>query len=353
VAAFSTFARIIVASGVHSASGRTLPKDDASDTYPVPLTYDALSPGTVYSDPYGHVIVVAKWVPQGLGGSGMLIGADAQPDAAVGRRRFFRGNFLFTPNTDDVGAGFKAFRPIVRREGGNLVSLSNAELASDSEHPPASFTQYEGTSDDFYARMDALIYPRPVVVEERITQAVTSFEEQVVRRVDAIDVLEGYLTTHRGTIAMPEGYQIFETQGAWEDFATPSRDMRMLIAIDVVNALPDRVRATPERFGVAKSAGAKAADDARRRLDERLRAVTFSYTRSDGSKQTLTLLDVVQRAAALEMAYNPNDCPERRWGAPKDSPEAATCKRKAPEEQVQRMARYRDWFHARTRPPRP
>jgi len=28
---------------------------------------------------------------------------------------------------------------------------------------------------------------------------------------------------------MPEGEKIFETMGAWEDFATPSRDLRLLI----------------------------------------------------------------------------------------------------------------------------
>ena len=33
------------------------------------------------------------------------------------------------------------------------------------------------------------------------------------------------------------------------------------------------------------------------------------------------------RRAALEVAYNPNDCPERRWGAKTGTPEAATCRR--------------------------
>ena len=41
------------------------------------------------------------------------VGADAQPDGTIGRRRFWRGSFLFTPDTTDVGAGFKRFRPLV------------------------------------------------------------------------------------------------------------------------------------------------------------------------------------------------------------------------------------------------
>ena len=51
-------------------------------------------------------------------------------------------------------------------------------------------------------------------------------------------------------------------------------------------------------------------------LASELAARKFSYTRSDGSAWTLSLKDVIDRAADLEMAYNPNDCVELRWGAP-------------------------------------
>ena len=51
-------------------------------------------------------------------------------------------------------------------------------------------------------------------------------------------------------------------------------------------------------------------------LASELAARKFSYTRSDGSAWTLALKDVIDRAAALEMAYNLNDCVELRWGAP-------------------------------------
>ena len=60
----------------------------------------------------------------------------------------------------------------------------------------------------------------------------------------------------------------------------------------------------------------------------------------------------IDRAAALEMAYNLNDCVELRWGAPEGSQEAATCKRHAPSAQRAKMTQYRAWFHERRRPPR-
>lgn len=354
LAAFEAFWRQL-RDGVHSASGRTLPDDPASDLYPIPLERRMLPPGTVYTDPYGHIIVVGKWLPQGLAGEAMLLGADAQPDATVGRRRFWRGNFLFTPDTRDVGAGFKAFRPIVAntksKSEPTLLALDDEAIAKHPDFPPPSREQYRGTLDDFYTRMDQLIYPRPVAVLDRMRRVVDALEEQVKRRVEAIDVGEAGLRGKSEPIGMPEGYSIFETSGAWEDFATPSRDMRLLIAIDAVRAFPAQVRAHPERFGIA--AGTPELEQVDARLDELLKTRRFTYTRSDGSPFELTLAEVVARSPAIEVGYNPNDCVEARWGAVEGSPERAPCKRTAPAAQRAAMERYRAWFHERKRPARP
>jgi hypothetical protein len=78
----------------------------------------------------------------------------------------------------------------------------------------------------------------------------------------------------------------------------------------------------------------------------------FSYPRTDGSAWTLALKDVAERAVDLEMAYNPNDCVELRWGAAAKSDETTTCKRAAPAAQRAKMTKYRVWFHERRRPPR-
>ena len=86
-------------------------------------------------------------------------------------------------------------------------------------------------------------------------------------------------------------------------------------------------------------------------LASELASRKISYTRSDGSQWTLTLEDVVDRAADFEMAYNPNDCAELRWGAPENSQEAATCKRRAPQAQRAKMSsEYRTWFQERRWP---
>jgi hypothetical protein len=152
---------------------------------------------------------------------------------------------------------------------------------------------------------------------------------------------------------MPEGPSIFEAAGAWEDFATPARDLRILIAIDVARGFPDRVARRPERYAMPSG---KTIEEVRAELESmlasELAARKFSYTRSDGSNWTLALRDVVNRAPALEMAYNVNDCVELRWGASEESEESSTCKRHAPGGQRAKMAEYRVWFHERRRPAR-
>jgi hypothetical protein len=87
-------------------------------------------------------------------------------------------------------------------------------------------------------------------------------------------------------------------------------------------------------------------------LERELGGRTFQYTRSDGSAFTLSLADILGRAPDLEMAYNPNDCAEIRWGAPDGTEERATCKRRTPPGQLLQMRLHRGWFHERRRPPR-
>ena len=114
---------------------------------------------------------------------------------------------------------------------------------------------------------------------------------------------------------------------------------------------PDAVKRRPQRFGLQPGAIVDLLVYGMRRfLDADLASRRFSYRRSDGSIQELTLKDVVDRARLFEMAYNPSDCIEIRWAAAPDSPEMATCQRHAPAEQRQRMKLYREWFVKRQRP---
>lgn len=349
---FGDFMRSNVADTVHSGSGRVAADDDHADFYPVPLTPESLRPGTIYADPYGHVLVLVRRIAQSPTAAGVLLAVDGQPDGTVGRKRFWRGNFLFATDPALGSPGFKRFRPVVL-DGRRLRQLSNAEIADNPQWADVSMEQTSLEVEGFYDKMDDLLSPRPLDPERALLEIVQALEEQIGVRVTSVANGDAYFKKGGDRIDMPDGPSIFETTGGWEDFSTPSRDLRLLIAIDVARGLPERVARRLERYATT---GGKAPAEVREALTATLtrelanRKVT--YPRSDGSSWTLTLADVVARATALEMAYNPNDCPELRWGAPAGSEEAKTCHRRAPGDQRAKMARYRTWFHDRRRPPR-
>jgi hypothetical protein len=342
----------VVANTVHSATDRTPANDNNTDVYPVPLTQDALRPGVLYADPYGHVLMLVKRVPELDGNAGVFLAVDGQPDGTVARKRFWRGNFLFVQDPALGGPGFKRFRPIVRDKNGGLRRLTNAEIAKDPQYADFSLEPSKLGVEDFYDRMDEVMSPEPLDPDRAMDAAITALEEQVKTRVLSVENGRKYQSTGHGDASMPDGAAIFETNGAWEDFATPARDLRLLIAIDVVRGFPDRVARHPERYAMPKDkSAAQVKTELESQLASQLAVRKFSYTRSDGSEWTLALKDVIGRMGDLEMAYNLNDCVELRWGAPENSQEASTCKRHAPVAQRAKMTGYRAWFHERRRPP--
>jgi hypothetical protein len=292
-------------------------------------------------------------VAQTRDAAGVIFAVDAQPDGTVARKRFWRGNFLFAQDPALGSPGFKRFRPIVRDNNGGLRRLSNNEIAKNPQYGDFSLEQSKLGVEAFYDRMDDVMSPEPLDPLRAMTEAITSLEEQVKARVTSVENGRKFQNSGHGEASMPDGAAIFETTGAWEDFATPARDLRLLIAMDVVSGFPDRVARRPERYAMptGKSVAAVQAE-LQNVLASELAARKFSYPRSDGSSWTLALKDALDRVEVLEMAYNVNDCVELRWGAASGSQEAATCKRHAPEAQRAKMTKYRPWFHERRRPPR-
>ena len=205
----------------------------------------------------------------------------------------------------------------MRDKNGVLRRLTNEEIAKNPQYADFSLEQSRLGVEDFYDRMDDVMSPAPLDPLARDEGG-----DHVARRAgeDARDV-------GRERAKVPEQRQaakrtcrtapaIFETIGAWEDFSTPSRDLRLLIAIDVVRGFPDRVARRPERYAMPRGKSVAAVKaELQSVLASELAARKFSYPRSDGSQWTLALKDVVDRAVDLEMAYNPNDCVELRWGA--------------------------------------
>ena len=355
LAAVKSFFRQL-ANHVQSGSARTGLDDDATDYYPVPLERSALRPGTIYADPYGHVMVVVKWVDQTADKGGLLLAVDGQPDTSIGRKRFWEGTFLFANDVKSAGPGFKAFRPLARGADGKLEPITNAAIGgkADPAHAKYSDEQKKVSADGFYARMGKLINPSGLDAEKAYRETLDALVEQLTVRVGSVDNGEKY-QKEKGAgqvIPMPDGAKIFETTGPWEDYATPSRDMRLLIAMNVLLSLPDRIVKHPELYNLAGKKPEAVRDEIAKLHAGLIGTRGITYTRTDGTPWKLTVADMLARRAAMEIAYNPNDCVELRWGAPEKSEEASTCKRHAPGVQRAKMTQYRGWFHERRRPPR-
>ncbi|WP_298260411.1 hypothetical protein [Bradyrhizobium sp.] len=331
---------------VHTGAVRA--GDDRADFYTVPLTREALRPGTVYADPYGHVLMLVRRVPEVKGTPGVFLAVDAEPDGSITRKRFWRGNFLFVHEPALGTPGFKHFRPILRDKNGPLHRPSNAEINRNPQFADFSAEQSQMPAEDFYDRMDDVMSPEPLDPVRAMEDAIASLSEQIRTRVTAVENGRKFQIKQRGDTSMPEGASIFQASGAWEDFSTPARDLRLLIAIDVVRNFPARFARRADRYALPPGKSVtEVKNELQAALASELASRKVTYTRSDGSQWTLSVKDVVDRATDLEMAYNPNDCVELRWGAAENSDEASTCRRHAPRAQRTRMSNYRPWFRDR------
>ena len=210
----------------------------------------------------------------------------------------------------------------MRDKSGVLRRLKNDDIAKHPDYGDFSLDQSKLAMEDFYDRMDDVMSPAPLDPLRAIKEAITSLDEQVRTRVISVENGRKFQLAGRDA-TMPDGPAIFETSGAWEDFATPSRDLRLLIALDVVRTFPERVARRPERYAMPRDKSvAEVKAELQRILASELATRQLSYPRTDGSAWMITLRNVIDRAVDLEMAYNPNDCVELRWGAPANRDEA-------------------------------
>ena len=347
---FNKFVGLTVANTVHSGTVRTVPDDPSSDLYPVALSQDAIRPGTVYADPNGHVLVITRWLEGTQDRMGMLLAIDAHPDNTVSHKRFSPANFYFAAHLKT--GGFKTFRPAVY-EHGAVRFMTNAELEASPDYAPPSLDQYGFTETaQFYRTVDKLLNPIPLDPVQAYRSRMEALIELLEERVSAVQVGLDYMAANAWrAIPMPEGGAIFETTGDWEDYSTPARDLRLLLAVDELLLFPRYVQDNPDLFRMPEG---KTMGQVRADLDrewERSREdLKITYRRSDRSEWTLTLGQLMDRQAKFEQSYNPNDCAEVRWGATPGSEEFAPCNHRAPIEQRKRMEMYQMWHTERRRP---
>ena len=328
---------------VSSASFRIHPDLDSplpQDTYSPAIDPKSIRPGTIIYDPNGHLALVFR-----VEADGRIHYLDAHPDSTLTRSIY---DVRFTRAVPGAGAGFKNWRPqtlvgATRRADGTL-SGGHIELARNRDIADFSVEQFYGNDtrpDDsawaggwfklngeitgYYDYVRAKLsggqlHFDPVV---EVHDMVLSNCSDLRYRVQAVDVaLAAGMQRRPEPERLPAN--IYGTDGDWETFSSPSRDARLKTAFKELRDAVERFVIMYERGGDPHLSylGDDMVGDLLQTYDRDTAACTIAYTRSDGSRMTLSYEEARRRLFAL--SFDPYQCVERRWGA-SEAAELATC----------------------------
>ena len=318
---------------VSTAMFRTHPETGGGrghdDFYSVEISREAVRPGAIAYDIYGHVGIVYDILDDGR----ILIVA-SHPDQSV-TRTTYGPNFM--RSKPELGAGVKAWRPI-RLEGatqandgsyrgGRVRGVANEDL------PHFSMEQHFGNK------------PHPSGVwhygEFRHNNRTFKYYDYVRRRLavpgfayDPITELRFGMQTICGSIkarkaavdsAITAGIHlkphprklppnIFGTYGEWEAYSTPSRDARLKVSfIELKRDMAQLIAEVEAGEPGVRYDGADLAGDLWAAYEEEKNACRVTYWRSDKTRMRLNFAHVMDRL--WDLSFDPYHCPERRWGA--------------------------------------
>lgn len=326
---------------VSTAMFRTHPEQGGGksfdDFYPIRIDRDAVRPGVIAYDIYGHVGIVYDVLDDGR----VLVIA-SHPDNSV-TRTTYGPNFLRA--SPALGAGLKAWRPIylegATRKGDGSLTGGHIRAAENDALPNYSVEQYFGNRPhpggdwdrgefhiddraiDYYdfvrRRLAAPNFAYNPVNELKLgLESICGAIRDRKVAVDRASSARVHLRDHPDRLPP----NIFGTYGEWETYSTPSRDARLKVAFielrRAIKSLVDDFYAGSNRVSYD---GDDLAGDLWATFVAEKNECTFTYWRSDNSRVRLNLAHVMDRL--WDMSFDPYHCPERRWGA--DGAELATC----------------------------
>ena len=299
------------------------------DFYPVEISRDAIRPGLLAYDVFGHVGVVYDVTEDGR----ILLMA-SHPNYAVTRTVYGQN---FQRAHPSLGAGIKPWRPIRLENatlfpdgsyrGGQVTAADNSDLDHFSleqqlgvaPHDNEDWSQgrfvLNGVALPYYDYVRrALARPGfaydPVREVAAATDAICLSAEARARAVDR--AAEEGLPNEPHPDRLPRN--IFGADGDWERHATPARDARLKVQFVELRELAEFLI---ERHAAGDPSvsyeGEDLPADLLETFDRHAAACEIAYRRSDGAQTRLNLGDVMERL--FDLSFDPYQCTERRWGA--------------------------------------
>ncbi|GAB4284395.1 MAG: hypothetical protein Kow0029_30950 [Candidatus Rifleibacteriota bacterium] len=300
---------------VNSGFFRMSAKIDNSDHYPVKIQPESIKPGTIYYDPDGHVAIVSKVTPDGR-----IRVIDAHPDKTISKPWF---GAKFTRGTPQNGGGFKRWRPLRYTSNGQIKRSSNHNIAdySDYDQYLKSYS-YKGKSGlSFYQYVRARLASdssrlNPV---EDFRFMLSDLYEDICYRAVAVDIcLQKGINKKPHPGSLP--WNIYGTDGLWEEFSTPSRDARLKVAF---RDFYERTRQMVlNAYAENPTRAFKLARELLAIYDATSPKLTVRYVDSLGKQNVLSFDDVTNRL--FRFSFDPYHAAEFRWGAPDSELAAST-----------------------------
>ncbi len=318
---------------VSTAMFRTHPETGGGrshdDFYPVEISRDAIKPGVIAYDIYGHVGIVYEILEDGR-----ILVIASHPDQSV-TRSAYGPNFMRSKPA--LGAGLKAWRPISvvgakknadgSLSGGKLRAAPNNELAlysleqhiGNAPHPSGVWHygefRYQERTYRYYdyvrRKLAAPGFSYDPVDELRFgLQTICGAVKARKVAVDNAVRSRVYLKQHPARLPR----NIYGAYGEWEEYSTPSRDARLKVSfIELRRDIQQLVDDVEKGAAGVHYNGDDLGGDLVRAFEEEKAACTVTYWRSDKTRVRLNLAHVMERL--FDLSFDPYHCPERRWGA--------------------------------------
>lgn len=301
---------------VNSGNYRMAPSVQNSDTYPVKIQRSSIKPGTIYYDPNGHVAIVTEVTPDGR-----IRLIDGHPDKSISKPwfgpKFARGN-------EKNGGGFRRWRPVYFSSDGKTIKISNYNIPdfspTDQYQKVYSYKGRDNLSYFDYVRLRLSITGDKINPIEEFKNGILEIFEDIKYRAEAVEICIKagiHKKPHPGKLP----YNIYGTEGEWEEYSTPSRDARLKVAFREfylkVQKWIKMLESGNSRDQLYYNGDShQLARDLIKIYDTLVPTLKITYINSKGKPVTLSYHDIVQRL--FDMSFDPYHSIELRWGAKGD-----------------------------------
>jgi hypothetical protein len=332
---------------------RTAPDLEGTDTVPVSVSPESTIPGlTVLYNSDGHGLLVARVT---ITGTVNLL--DGHPDGSITAGQTLAAVEPVLASVPEKSrnrwyAGWRMIR-LARCLRNQRGAITGIRPCTNEEMRP------HGYSDEQYTDILAIRRGQPVNIRGKSVH-VSSFPEYVRSKLQTTEGLDLRALVHdwaeqlhtlfqeraifvaeawenvlrEGPIALPDTKNIYQAEGRWELWSSPSSDCdrksAYFLGVDQLDSLVREHAAG--RSGLLSTPSGRpvrsTAELVREILEEKRRAFegrAITYTTSRGRQVTLGLAEIETRL--FTMSFDPNHAPEIRWGAAPASPEASGFRR--------------------------